>query len=95
MDRTKLIVLLAVLLTMALCLTIFIATQAKKIGTEPESTTQGTTQSQPQNENPIETIKTGCYGRTGLVVCVAGILLLGLASCVYGYLSGLSLTVGF
>ena len=55
MDRTKLIVLLAVLLTMSLCLTIFIATQAKKIGTEPETTTQGTTQSQPQNENPIET----------------------------------------
>ncbi len=46
------------------------------------------------NENPIEPIKTDCYGRTGLVICVAGILLLGIASCVYGYLSGLSLTVG-
>ena len=46
------------------------------------------------NENPIETIKTNCYARTGLVICVAGILLLGLASCVYGYLSDLSLTIG-
>ena len=46
------------------------------------------------NDNPIETVKTGCYGRTGLVICVAGILILGIASCVYGYLSGLSLTVG-
>lgn len=47
-----------------------------------------------ENDNPIETIKTGCYGRTGLVICVAGILLLGLASCVYGYLSDLSFTIG-
>lgn len=46
------------------------------------------------NDNPIEPVKTGCYGRTGLVICVAGILILGIASCVYGYLSGLSLTVG-
>ncbi|MBP3670931.1 MAG: NADH-quinone oxidoreductase subunit N [Bacteroidaceae bacterium] len=46
------------------------------------------------NDNPIEPVKTNCYGRTGLVICVAGILILGIASCVYGYLSGLSLTVG-
>ena len=51
MDRTKLIVLLAVLVTMALCLTIFVATQAKKVGTEPEETTQN----QTVNENPVET----------------------------------------
>lgn len=55
MDRTKLIVLLAVLLTMALCLTIFVVTQAKKVGSDPEDTTQGTTQGQTINENPIET----------------------------------------
>ena len=55
MDRTKLIVLLAVLLTMALCLTIFVATQAKKVGTDPQGTTEGTTQKQPTNENPVET----------------------------------------
>ena len=54
MDRTKLIVLLAVLLTMALCLTIFVATQAKKVGTDPQGTTEGTTQKQPTNENPTE-----------------------------------------
>jgi NADH-quinone oxidoreductase subunit N len=48
-----------------------------------------------ENENPIETIKTGCYGRTALVVCVAGILVLGIASCIYAYISDLSLTVGF
>ena len=47
------------------------------------------------NDTPIETIKTDCFGRTGLVVCVAGILILGIASCVYGYLSELSLTIGF
>lgn len=42
------------------------------------------------NDNPIEPIKTNCYGRTGLVICVAGILLLGIASCVYGYFTDLS-----
>ncbi len=41
------------------------------------------------NDNPIESVKTDCYGRTGLVISVAGILLLGIASCVYGYLAGL------
>lgn len=46
------------------------------------------------NDNPIEKVKTNCYARTGLVICVAGILILGIASCVYSYLSGLSLTVG-
>ncbi len=42
------------------------------------------------NETPVETIKTDCAGRTGLVICVAGILILGIASCVYSYFAGLS-----
>ena len=54
MDRTKLIVLLVVLLIMALCLTIFVMTQAKKVGTEPETTTGDTTQNQIVNDDPIE-----------------------------------------
>ena len=55
MDRTKPIVLLAVLLTMALCLTIFVVTQAKKVETDPGTTPLSTTESQIQNENPAET----------------------------------------
>ena len=55
MDRTKLIVLLAVLLTMALCLTIFVLTKDRRESANDVSTTQTTTESQIQNENPIET----------------------------------------
>lgn len=46
------------------------------------------------NDNPIEPVKTDCAGRISLVICVAGIVVLGIASCVYGYLSMLSGTVG-
>ena len=55
MDRTKLIILLAVLLTMALCLTIFVVTQEQRTPVDPAGTTQGTTEKQPINENPVET----------------------------------------
>ena len=55
MDRTKLIVLLAVLLTMALCLTIFVLTEDRRESANDVSTTQTTTESQIQNENPVET----------------------------------------
>lgn len=55
MDRTKLIVFLAVLLTMALCLTIFVLTEDRRESANDVSTTQTTTESQIQNENPIET----------------------------------------
>lgn len=55
MDRTKLIVLLAVLLTMALCLTIFVLTEDRRESGNDVSTTQTTTESQTQNENPMET----------------------------------------
>ena len=53
MERTKLIVFLAVLITMALCLTIFMVDQKKNPSSDPVVTTQGTTQG--QNEKPNET----------------------------------------
>ena len=53
MDRTKLIVLLAVLLTMALCLAIFVVDQERKLASDPQGTTQGTTDNQTVNENPL------------------------------------------
>lgn len=42
------------------------------------------------NDNPIATIKSDTSARIGLIICVAGILLLGIVSVVYGYLSGMS-----
>ena len=35
------------------------------------------------NDNPIATFKSHWSERAGLVVCVAGIILIGLASCIY------------
>lgn len=55
MDRTKLIVLLAVLVTMALCLLIFMVDQQKNPASDPTVTTVATTDNQTKNENPIET----------------------------------------
>ena len=42
------------------------------------------------NDNRIATIKSDTSARIGLIICVAGILLLGIVSVVYGYLSGMS-----
>lgn len=42
------------------------------------------------NDNPIAPVKSDTSARIGLVICVAGILLLGIISTVYGTLSGIS-----
>lgn len=42
------------------------------------------------NENPIESVKTDCYARTALVVCVGGILVVGFISSIYHYILGIS-----
>lgn len=41
-------------------------------------------------DQPIEKVKSGTSARMGLVICVAGILLLGIVSAVYSSLSGIS-----
>lgn len=42
------------------------------------------------NDRPIEKVKSDVSARIGLIVCVAGILLLGIASVVYGSISSIS-----
>ena len=44
-----------------------------------------------ENESVIPAFRSDNASRVSLVVCVAGILLLGIASCVYGYFADLSL----
>ncbi len=39
------------------------------------------------NEHPVAKIKTDCYSRTALFICLAGTIVLGLTSCVYVYIS--------
>ena len=36
------------------------------------------------NESPIATFRSDNYTRIALVLCIAGVLLLGVVSCVYG-----------
>lgn len=43
-----------------------------------------------QNENPIEKINSDGYTKFGLVVCVIGILMLGIAGSVFDYINSLS-----
>ena len=42
------------------------------------------------NDNPIETFRSDNYTRVALLLCTAGVLLLGIASCVYGTIDSLS-----
>lgn len=42
------------------------------------------------NESPIASFKSDGYTRTALVICIAGVLLLGIVGSVYTYLSGYS-----
>jgi NADH-quinone oxidoreductase subunit N len=42
-----------------------------------------------KNENPIETIKLSASEKLGLIICSAGILLVGLLSWIYQYISQL------
>lgn len=42
------------------------------------------------NENPIPGFRSDCYTRTALVLCIAGVILLGLVSSVYGVLDAVS-----
>lgn len=39
-----------------------------------------------KSDSPIASVKTDNYSKVGLTICVAGALLLGLVSCVYGYI---------
>ena len=39
-----------------------------------------------ENSNPIPYLSSGSYMRISLVVCLAGILLLGIAGCVYQFI---------
>lgn len=43
-----------------------------------------------ENENPIATFRSTCSERFGLIVTVAGIILLGIVSCTYNYLLDLT-----
>jgi NADH-quinone oxidoreductase subunit N len=43
-----------------------------------------------KNENPISTIKPSPAVRLGLLICGAGIILIGLLSCIYDYIQSLS-----
>jgi len=43
-----------------------------------------------QNENPIEKINSDGYTKFGLIVCVIGILMLGIAGSVFDYINSLS-----
>ena len=38
------------------------------------------------NDNPIATFKSDCGTRAALAICTAGVILLGLVSCVYNYI---------
>lgn len=38
------------------------------------------------NDNPIQSFKSHWSERAGLVICVAGIIVLGIISCIYTYL---------
>jgi NADH-quinone oxidoreductase subunit N len=40
------------------------------------------------SDDTIETVKTDGYSKIGLTICLAGTILLGLVSCVYGYING-------
>lgn len=42
------------------------------------------------NDNPIATFRSDNYSRIALVLCTAGVLLLGIASCVYSAIDGFS-----
>lgn len=42
-----------------------------------------------KNENPVETIKTGAAVKFGLILCAAGIILVGLLSWIYDYIQSL------
>ena len=42
------------------------------------------------NDNPVATFRSDNYTRIALVLCTAGVLLLGIASCVYGTIDSLS-----
>ena len=43
-----------------------------------------------QDDCAIPTFKCGCGERVSLIVCTLGIILIGLASCIYTYLVGVS-----
>jgi NADH-quinone oxidoreductase subunit N len=43
-----------------------------------------------KSDSPIEAIRTDGYNRTALFVCLAGIVAIGLISCIYGRIDGLS-----
>jgi NADH-quinone oxidoreductase subunit N len=43
-----------------------------------------------ESDAPVERVKTDCYARTALVICVAGILFTGLASCIFTYIQDIS-----
>ncbi len=38
----------------------------------------------------VERFKTDCYNKTSLALCVAGILVIGFISCIYGYINDIS-----
>ena len=43
------------------------------------------------NDNPIPTFKSGVMERAGLSICLAGVVFIGLLSCVYQYLTDMAL----
>ena len=43
------------------------------------------------NDNPIPTFKSGVMERAGLTICLAGVVFIGLLSCVYQYLTDTAL----
>ena len=43
-----------------------------------------------ESDTPVEKVKTDCYARTALVICVGGILFVGLISIIFNYIQTIS-----